>query len=204
MPASAAPRLALGALLLAFGPLSLSTAPPWGPRQAARRLPSPAVVTVFSDWQCPPCATTENNYHPVLAKYGNKVKLVRKDFPLDSKCNPFVAGRLHPASCEAAVAVLLAREQHKEAQLETWLTANGRGLTVDAIKEQVRTLLKVTDFDKAYDAKIEKVRKDIAEANSLGVNAIPAYFINTTRIAGLRGQPVPANEFAVALDQRIK
>ena len=58
-------------------------------------------------------------YKPIFAKYDAEqpgaVRVVLKDYPLDSECNANVAnGGPHPSACEAAVAVRLAREHNRE------------------------------------------------------------------------------------------
>src|SRR5207244_8047085 len=68
------------------------------------------VIVKFNDYQCPPCRQTFMNYKSVLAKFQKsnpgQVKFITRDFPLESECN---SGGPHPASCEAAAAVRMAR-----------------------------------------------------------------------------------------------
>ena len=55
------------------------------------------------------------------------VRVVMKDFPLESECNSNVATTLHAAACEAAVAVRLAREKKLAEPLEEWLYLESAG-----------------------------------------------------------------------------
>ena len=59
---------------------------------------------------------THEAYQPVLDKFEQSnpgaVKYVLKDWPWDTKCNSN-AQTLHPAACEAAAAVRIARAQGK-------------------------------------------------------------------------------------------
>ena len=100
----------------------------------ARRQPMARAVVIvkFNDYQCPPCRQTFREYKPILAKlqqqYPGKIAFVTQDFPLDRSATP-VSGGPHPAACEAAVAVRLAREKGKADAMEDWLFANQPTLT---------------------------------------------------------------------------
>ena len=89
------------------------------------------LVVKFNDYQCPPCRATYMEYKSIFAKYEasqpGAVRLVLKDYPLESECNVSVTGGPHPSACEAAVAVRLAREHDRAEELEEWMFANQRG-----------------------------------------------------------------------------
>ena len=86
------------------------------------------VVVKFNDYQCPPCRQTYMEYKPIFAKWAKqapgKVKFMTKDFALERECNAGVSSDVHPAACEAAVAVRLAREKGKAEAMEEWIFAN--------------------------------------------------------------------------------
>src|SRR5207302_3348753 len=87
------------------------------------------LVVKFNDYQCPPCRQSYLGYKGIFAKYEAEhpgaVRLVLKDFPLDSECNQSVRSTgPHPAACEAAVAVRLARAHNRVEAMEEWLFAN--------------------------------------------------------------------------------
>lgn len=150
-----------------------------------------AVVLVkFNDYMCPPCGQTFAEYKPVLAKwakeYPGKLKFVTKDFPLDPECNKFAPAGSHMASCEAAVAVRLAREKGKAGALEDWLFANQPTLTPASVKDAARSLAGVTDFDARYAATLNLVKSDIEQGGSLTVQGTPTFFLNGIRLPGLR------------------
>ncbi|MEW6320915.1 MAG: vitamin K epoxide reductase family protein [Acidobacteriota bacterium] len=153
-----------------------------------------AVVLIlkFNDYMCPPCRMTYLDYKPVLAKYEKlhpgKVRLETRDFPLDPECNRFAPGGTHLASCEAAVAVRLAREKGKAEQLEEWLFANQPTLTPQTVRDAARMIAGVTDMDARYASVIELVRGDIAQAGQLQVQGTPTFFMNGIRLPGLRAE----------------
>lgn len=67
-------------------------------------------VVVFSDFQCPSCrAFAELSERELLPRFGNRMRLVFKHFPLEGECNQGVPP-IHPQACEAALAAEAARE----------------------------------------------------------------------------------------------
>jgi uncharacterized membrane protein/protein-disulfide isomerase len=142
------------------------------------------LIVKFNDYQCPPCRMTWEQYSPIIAKYQGqypgKVKFVTKDFPLDPECNS--TGGMHQASCEAAVAVRLAKAKGRGEQMEQWLFSNQPQLTPDLVKQAVRSVAGVNDFDAEYPKVLELVKGDIALGISLQVHGTPTFFINGVRI----------------------
>jgi protein-disulfide isomerase len=144
----------------------------------------------FSDFQCPYCRQAFVALKPLIAKYNaqapGSVKLVLKDYPLDSECNVNVQnGGPHPAACEAAVAVRLARAKNREDAMEEWLFSNQPAMTPDSVRQAARDVGQITDFEAKYAPTLELVKSDIAFGKSLGVTATPTIFINGVKIAGV-------------------
>lgn len=163
-----------------------------------------AVVLVkFNDYMCPPCGQTFTEYKPVLARYAKeypgKLKVVTRDYPLDPECNRLAPGGSHLASCEAAVAVRLAREKGKADAMENWLFANQPTLTPASVKDAVRTLGGVTDFEARYATTLQLVKGDIEQGGQLQVQGTPTFFLNGIRLPGLRAQFLDA---AIALEMK--
>ena len=144
------------------------------------------LIVKFNDYQCPPCRMTWEQYKPIIAKYQGmypgKVKFVTKDFPLDPECNVNTPGGQHMSSCEAAAAVRLARAKGRGEAMEEWLFSNQPQLTPDLVKEAVRSVGGVNDFDAQYAKTLEQVKSDIALGAALQVRATPTFFINGVRI----------------------
>jgi protein-disulfide isomerase len=144
------------------------------------------LIVKFNDYQCPPCRMTWEQYKPVIAKYQSmypgKVKFVTKDFPLDPECNVNTPQGMHQSSCEAAAAVRMARAKGRAEAMEEWLFGNQPQLTPDLVKQAVRSVGGVTDFDTQYPKVLELVKSDIAMGAALQVHATPTFFINGVRI----------------------
>jgi protein-disulfide isomerase len=165
------------------------------PRQALPVSAPGAVVLIvkFSDYQCPSCAATFFAYKPILAKYEAQfpgaVKLVTKDFPLNSNCNRSVPGVTHPASCDAAVAVALAKRNHREAEMEDWLFTNQSQLTPYVVRQAASAIGRVADWDAAYPRALEQVKGDAALGGLLHINFTPTFFVNGVEFVGAFTSP---------------
>lgn len=152
-----------------------------------RRLPvkggmAKVTVVMFLDWQCPACRAAERAYGVVFADFERRmpgaVQVVIKDYPLNKRCNPNVPVEMHPAACEAAVAVRLAREHGTAPALIDWLFANQESLTPASVRTAAATVGKISDFAARYDAVLRTVAIDINEAKGLEVGGTPTCFIN--------------------------
>ena len=149
------------------------------------------LIVDFSDFQCPYCKQAYLALKPVIDKYNaqqpNTVRLVLKDFPLDSKCNSGVqGGGPHPSACDAAVAVRLAKLKGRDQALEDWMFSDHQQeMTADNVRKWASEIGQVTDFDAKYAATIEGVKSDIAFGHTLQVSATPTMFINGVKVAGV-------------------
>jgi protein-disulfide isomerase len=148
------------------------------------------LIVDFSDFQCPYCKQAYLSLKPIIDKYNaqqpNTVRLVLKDFPLDSKCNAGVQnGGPHPFACEAAVAVRLAKSKGREQALEDHLFANQEAFSSDNIRKWAREIGQVMDFDAKYASTIEEVKGDIAFGHTLQVNSTPTMFVNGVKMVGV-------------------
>jgi uncharacterized membrane protein len=150
------------------------------------------VIVKFNDYQCPPCRQTYMEYKSVFEKWAKdapgQVKYMTRDFPLEPQCNQFVPQEIHPSACEAAVAVRLAREKGKAEAMEEWVFSNQPSLTPDLVKQGLKTVAGVTDFDARFPTTLQLVKADIAMGNQLKVTGTPTFFMNGIRLPGLRAE----------------
>ena len=65
---------------------------------------APVTIVEFTDYQCPHCQNLERAMRKILERYQGRVRIINKNFPLNSDCNPAVKTRLHPEACIAALA----------------------------------------------------------------------------------------------------
>jgi protein-disulfide isomerase/uncharacterized membrane protein len=146
------------------------------------------VVVKFNDYQCPACAQSHQQYKPILAKYAasnpGAVRVVMKDFPLSSDCNPAVRTAMHAGACDAAVAVRLARARNRGEAMEEWLYTHQQGMTSASVRQAAREVGQVTDFEAKYAATLELVKSDIALGQRLNITSTPTFFINGVKVDG--------------------
>ena len=136
-----------------------------------------AAVTIieFTDYQCPSCAKSQPIIEEVAKEYGDKVRLVARDFPLEQ----------HVHAAKAAEAAEAAREQGKYWEYVAVLFKNQNALEVAKLKEYATQIgLDRAKFDQALDSGkfADKVQRDLEEGDKLGVNSTPTVFINGKRI----------------------
>jgi uncharacterized membrane protein/protein-disulfide isomerase len=147
------------------------------PRDGAKVL-----IVKFNDFQCPACGQSYLQYKPILAKWEasnpGAVKMVLKDYPLNRDCNDAIQQTLHPAACDAAVAVRLARVKNKGDAMEEWLYTHQQAMTPPSVRQAAKDVGGVTDFDEKYAATLASVKSDIALGKQLGIRATPTFFIN--------------------------
>jgi protein-disulfide isomerase len=148
----------------------------------------------FSDFQCPYCAEGSKILKTLKKKYGNKIKVVMKQFPL-----PF-----HSQAKKAAMAALCANEQDKAKfwSMHDKMFADQSKLKVADLKALAKSLgLKSEQFDKCLDDNkyMAAIEKDIQDGKSVGVKSTPTFFVNGKLIAGA----VPVDEFSELIDQEL-
>ena len=153
-----------------------------------------AAVTLmaFSDFQCGACAQVHEVLNRLSAEYGNNLRLVMRDYPLEQHANAF----------RAAEAAEAAREQGKFWEYAAVLFHNQKALEIDKLKEYASQLqLDRTKFDAALDSRKfrEQVTRDLDEGNRLGVNATPTFFVNGRRVSEISYQALKA-----AIDAALK
>jgi len=146
------------------------------------------LVVKFNDYQCPACGQSYSQYKPILAKYQatspGMVKVVMQDYPLNPSCNANLTTMIHPAACDAAVAVRLAKQHNRGEAMEEWLYTHQTGMTSPLVRQAARDVGQVTDFEEKYASTLEAVKADVALGRQLRVQQTPTFFINGIKIEG--------------------
>ena len=152
---------------------------------------APVTVVVFTDYQCPSCAAMHPVIDETLKSYGNRVRLVVRDFPLV----------MHAQARKAAEAANAANAQGKYFEYIAVLFKNQSALDVDSLKRYATELgLDRAKFDAALDSGqyAAEVSNDIAEGEAYGVQATPTIFINGVQLLNLTPEGLRA-----ALDRAL-
>ncbi len=146
-------------------------APSKGPAEA------PLVLVLFSDFQCPFCKRVEPTLAALEKQYGQKLRIVWKNYPL-----PF-----HENAAPAAEAALAAGAQGKFWPMHDKLFENNSALDRASLERYAQELgLDLPRFKADLDAQRYKARieADKQEGAAVGVEGTPAAFINGRKIAG--------------------
>ncbi len=154
-----------------------------------------AKVTVieFTDYQCPFCGRARPTVKQIVKDYGDKIRYVLRDFPLD----------FHPFAKKAAEAADCAGEQGKYWEYSEILWDKQGNLEVESLKKYAGQLnLDQKKFEECLDSgkMTAEVNKDIQDGAAVGVTGTPTFFINGQLITGAR----PIEQFKEIIDQEIK
>lgn len=152
-----------------------------------------AKVTIveFSDFQCPFCSKGAQVLSAIEKKYGNKVKIAFKHYPL-----PF-----HAQARIAAEASMCANEQDSKLfwKMHDAMFADQSKLDKDNL---IATAKKVGAKEAEFKACLEagkykaKVDANVAEGGAIGIKSTPTFFINGKMISGAQ----PLEIFSEVID----
>lgn len=154
---------------------------------------APVTIVEFSDFHCPFCRQVLPTLARIESQYGDKIKLVFRDFPIES---------LHPEAPKAHEAARCANEQGKFWAYHDKLFASPPNSSPEIFKELAKQAgLDVAGFEACFEAgKYQTaVKKDIEEGTRLGVSGTPAFFINGRVISGAQ----PLDVFARLIDDEL-
>ena len=168
--------------------VSSDDAPFIGPADA------PVTIVEFSDFHCPYCKRVLPSLTEIRSRYGDKVKLVFRDFPLD---------RLHPQARRAAEAARCAHEQNNFWKYHDVLFANAPQASPQQLKAYAEQVgLDVQTFDRCLTSgkHAAAVQRDLDEGIRLGVSGTPAFFVNGRPLSGAQ----PVERFVRVIDDELR
>jgi protein-disulfide isomerase len=154
---------------------------------------APVTIVEFSDYQCPFCARVNPTLDRIRQTYGDKVRIVFKDFPLAN----------HPQAPKASEAARCAGEQNKYWEMHDAMFANQRALDVPQLKQTARAIgLNGTAFDQCLDSGKWRsaVQAGLAQGEKMGVNSTPTLYINGRPVIGA----LPFENFKAIIDEELQ
>jgi protein-disulfide isomerase len=161
--------------------------------QPSKGNPEAAVTVVeFTDYQCPNCASAQPTLERLIAEYGDRVRFVVRDFPL----------QMHADAQKAAEAAEAAREQGKYWDFTAIMFRNQSSLKPEQLKEYARVIgLDVAKFGAALDSGrfADKIQRDLNDGERIGVSGTPTFFVN-----GRRASDASYETLKAALDAALK
>jgi len=155
---------------------------------------APVTIVEFSDFECPFCGSLFPTLKQVEAKYGDKLRVVFRQFPLTN---------IHPHAQKAAEASLCANEQNKFWEMHDAMFQDNKNLAVDALKQKASALkLDKAAFDACLDSakNADSIKKDIFAGARLGVSGTPAMFINGRFFGGV----LPFENLVKIIDEELQ
>jgi protein-disulfide isomerase len=162
---------------------TLSTAA-WADEPVRGRGEPGVSILVFSAFACPYCAEANTQLDALRARYGDRLQIVFKHFPLGGDRDAFLP---HEAALAAA-------EQDRFWPMHDRLFALQASLTQRASgREVVLRLARELGLDEAkFSAALDsrrfrpQVERDVAEASALKVRAAPTFFVDGIKLEGLQ------------------
>lgn len=156
------------------GPIISPADPSLGSQEA------PVAIVVFSDYECSFCQTQEELLKKIIDEYGDKIRLIRKDYP-DSDISSI--------SYQAAIAARCAALQNNFWQYHDRLYENDSILGEDLYYKVAESLgLDLNSFEKCFEGMnggvAELINDNIEEADALDINGVPFIYINDQEIMG--------------------
>ncbi|MEM7481344.1 MAG: thioredoxin domain-containing protein [Acidobacteriota bacterium] len=164
-----------------------ATGPSKGPDDA------PVTIIEFSDFECPFCSRVNPTLAQVREEYGDKVRIVFRQFPLS----------IHANAQKAAEASLCAHDQDKFWEMHDLMFEKQRELGVDQLKAQASQLgLDTEAFNECLDSDkyAQAVKDDMKAGAQAGVSGTPAMFINGRSLSGA----VPFEQVAKVIDDELE
>ncbi len=153
---------------------------------------APITVIMFSDFQCSACGATHPILKKVLTEYGDKVRFVVRDFPLES---------IHENAFRAALAANAARAQNKFFEYIDVLYRNQETLDDASLRKYAAELglnIKQFELDFSSEKTAAEVRKDMADGKSYGIGGTPTIYVN-----GVKLRRLSADNFRNVIDRAL-
>lgn len=165
-------------------------------------------VVVYDDFQCPYCTRMHQTILQVLKSYGDRIKVIYKDYPLT---------QIHPWAERAAIDSGCLARQSGDAYWDFADTVHANGRQIQGEQRSLnqqqaevdRLALEAGKRHSADPAKLEscvkaqsktELEESIGEAEGLGVESTPAVFVNGMKMDGA----VPDQDFRRVLDKALQ
>ena len=176
----------------ALGPFRLDIATSGHPSQGAAD--APVTLVEFSDFECPYCLAMFSALKTVQREYGEKVRVVFRQFPLNN---------IHPRAQKAAEASLCAADQGKFWELHDAMFEDQGSLELSDLESRAESLgLDAAQFHNCVsDARhAGRVKEDVAAGKAAGVIGTPALFVNGRPLLG----SVPYEKITELVDEELQ
>jgi protein-disulfide isomerase len=155
---------------------------------------APVTIVEFSDFECPFCRRAEPVFKQIQEKYGDQVRLVYRQFPLND---------IHPRAQKASEASLCADEQGQFWNMHDVLFLEPVELELASLREKAATAgLDTAVFNECLESAkyADRVDADLRAGARAGVSGTPAVFINGRPIIGAQ----PFESYVAIIDDELE
>lgn len=154
---------------------------------------APVTIVKFDDFHCPFCKRVQPTLAQLLARYGDKLRIVHRDFPIDG---------LHPEARRAHEAARCAYEQGQFWPYHDTLYAHAPEASPEQLKAYAREVgLDLAAFDQCVSSGKYRaaVQQDVEEGGRVGVSGTPTFFINGRLLTGA----LPVDRFVQMIEEEL-
>lgn len=139
------------------------------------------VITEFTDYMCFQCSKIHNYLRRLVNRYPEKIKIIHRHFPMDSKFNPIVKIPFHEGAGMLALLAIQAEQEGKFWTINDELYRRAREnnvIDVTAIAENIG--LEPDKLIKSLRAPstLQKLDRDIIDGLMLGISGTPSFIID--------------------------
>jgi protein-disulfide isomerase len=174
--------------------IALRDEPSQGPATA------PVTIVEYADLECPTCARVHEFLETqVVPRYGNKLRVVFKEFPLP----------MHDWSMTGAIACQCAYEINPSSYvpLRSAIFRNQQLINITNLRDSLLSYGEQAGVDRVklagcLDAKstLPRVQRDVAEAKRVNVDRTPTLFVNGRMLVGLPSE----DAYFQTIDEALK
>lgn len=153
---------------------------------------APVTLVEFSDFECPYCVTIYPVLQEMVKIYGDKVRLVYRQYPLD----------IHSGARRAAEASLCADEQGRFWDMHNMFFDQQKTLKsggIEKFAENIKLDMKAFNECMQSGRSAARVDRDMRDAQVLGVTGTPATFVNGRMVSGAVG----AEQLKAMIDEEL-
>lgn len=133
---------------------------------------APITIVEYGDFECPNCKQAAPAVKLLLERFGGKVRLVYRHFPLEE---------VHPHALAAAQSAEAAAGQGRFWQMHDLLFENQHHLKPQQLRVYAQKLeldMVRYDVEMGDDVYLQRIREHEAGASRSGVRGTPAFFVN--------------------------
>jgi uncharacterized membrane protein len=141
---------------------------------------APLVITEYSDYLCFQCRKMNFYLRQLVARHPDRIKLIHRHFPMDSRFNPILTAPFHEGAGMMALIAIYAAEHGKFwAVHDYFFNIAGHSARIDIDELASKLGLNASQTKKALnDHNIrQRLLSDIQQGLKLGITGTPSYVI---------------------------